>query len=182
MGTTVGRENSALATPDLWAEPFAFDFIQAVRAVASPRGNRGSVGHDTAPGHEVVRFSAHRDLGFPASQIHDLVPGSPDGENPPLMTVAFIGLTGPSGVLPTHYTELVIEDSGTEDQPGALADFLDMFHHRLISLSSAPWERIIRSSLPILASELRFTAFCWPWLVSVPARPMALMRTIRSSS
>ena len=70
MGTTVGRENPAV-TPDLWAEPFAFDFIQAVRLLQARASNRGSVGHDTAPGHEVVRFSVHRDLGFPASQIHD---------------------------------------------------------------------------------------------------------------
>jgi type VI secretion system protein ImpH len=141
MGTTLGRENPAVTAPDLWAEPFAFDFIQAVRLLQARASNRGSVGHDTAPGHEVVRFAVHRDLGFPASQIHQLLPGSTDLEKPPLMTVAFIGLIGPSGVLPTHYTELVIEDSGTEDEPGALADFLDMFHHRLISLFYRAWER-----------------------------------------
>jgi len=103
--------------------------------------NANPVGHNLAPNKEVVRFSVHRDLGFPASQIHGLAIAPPESHNPPVMTVAFIGLTGPSGVLPTHYSELVIEEAGPEDQAGPLADFLDMFHHRLISFFYRAWER-----------------------------------------
>jgi len=80
-------------------------------------------------------------LGFPASQIHDLYPVSKENGSPPLMTVAFIGLTGPSGVLPTHYSELVIEETRADGDEGPLGAFLDMFHHRLISLFYRAWER-----------------------------------------
>jgi len=143
MGTEGRRQDPPLERElsALWEEPFRFEFIQAVRMLHAFAGKRAPVGHDRAPGEEIVRFAVHRDLGFPASQIHDLSPAWNASEKPPLMTVAFIGLTGPSGVLPTHYSELVLEETGIDGGAGPLADFLDMFHHRLISLFYRAWER-----------------------------------------
>ena len=139
MGTEGRREDASVdGLQPLFDAPFCFDFIQAVRLLHADRGARGAVGYDALPGEESVRFSVHRDLGFPASQIHDL---TQYGVGPPLMTVAFMGLVGPSGILPTHYSELVIEEMGPDGERGPLADFLDMFHHRLISFFYRGWER-----------------------------------------
>jgi type VI secretion system protein ImpH len=59
------------------------------------------------------------------------------------MTVTFLGLTGASGVLPRHYTELLLrlerEAKGTEKH--ALREWLDLFNHRLISLFFRAWEK-----------------------------------------
>jgi type VI secretion system protein ImpH len=55
------------------------------------------------------------------------------------MTVSFLGLTGPQGVLPPHYTALVLQRIKTKDF--VFRDFLDLFNHRVVSLFYRAWEK-----------------------------------------
>jgi len=55
------------------------------------------------------------------------------------MVVSFMGLTGPQGVLPHHYTAMLI--SRVRQHDFALRDFLDLFNHRTISLFHRAWEK-----------------------------------------
>jgi type VI secretion system protein ImpH len=126
----------------LRAEPFAFDFFQALRLLERLQPERKPVGRGGPPSAEVVRLRAHLSLTFPPSSIYDLEP--PSAALPmPALTVSFMGLTGPSGVLPRHYTELLLrmakESKGTEKH--ALRAWLDLFNHRLISLFYRAWEK-----------------------------------------
>jgi type VI secretion system protein ImpH len=59
------------------------------------------------------------------------------------MVQAFMGLTGPSGVLPRHYTELLyrIERDVKGLEKHALRDWLDLFNHRFVSLFYRAWEK-----------------------------------------
>ncbi len=146
----------------------AVRLFEALAREAGPQDRRSAtlpVGGDGPPGREVLRFRALGALTFPSGSISDVrapasIPAastvSPvSGEGPlaprvPLigvrskpteMTVAFMGLTGPSGVLPQHYTSLVIERSHSKYKDYSLRDFFDLFNHRAISHFYRAWNK-----------------------------------------
>ncbi|HSW49613.1 MAG TPA: type VI secretion system baseplate subunit TssG [Bryobacteraceae bacterium] len=140
MATEGGARDLAVIPADIPARlgeaPYSFEFFQAVRLLTRLASGRQPVGRFHAPSTEVVRFSPHATLTFPASEIQSLI-WPEDG--PPVMSVNFMGLTGPTGVLPLYYTELVMERLRARDT--TLASFLDIFNHRAISLFHEAWEK-----------------------------------------
>jgi type VI secretion system protein ImpH len=117
-------------------EPYLFEFFQAVRLMARMEPRRQVVGRFSNPATEVVRFAANPGVAFPASQIQSL---QQHGEGPPVMSVNFMGLDGPLGVLPRAYCELVNERIRSKDT--TLRDFFDLFNHRILSLFYQAWEK-----------------------------------------
>jgi type VI secretion system protein ImpH len=143
---TPSRRTDPDLIEQLFREPFRFEFFQAVRLLERAASQQGAgtrpaarpVGEDESPQAEVARFLAHPSLNFPPGEIATLA-ASENGELPPRMTVPFLGLIGPAGVLPQHYTQLVIERIRRKDL--SLRDFFDVFHHRLISLFYRAWRK-----------------------------------------
>ncbi len=117
-------------------EPTSFDFFQAVRLLERLRPDRSEPGRFVDPASEVVRFTVPASIAFPPAEIHTL--DVPD-EKPATMSVNFIGLTGPQGVLPYEYTLLVAERERARDR--SLGAFLDIFNHRIISLFYRAWKK-----------------------------------------
>jgi type VI secretion system protein ImpH len=140
MGAPGRLEAAAVKQPELEAllaeDPTSFGFFQAVRLLERLRPELAPVGGFNDPAREVVRFSAHPSLAFPASEIQALEL-RPEGAA--RMAVNFMGLTGATGLLPYHYTQIMIERLRNRDR--ALRDFLDLFHHRMISLFYRAWEK-----------------------------------------
>jgi type VI secretion system protein ImpH len=130
---SVAARLAALALA-LRAEPQTFGFFQAVRLLERLQPDRAPVGALEDPAREAVRFSVNPSLAFPPSELHDL--RIAEGQQP-AMKVNFMGLIGPQGVLPHPYSMLVAERLKARDT--ALADFLDLFHHRLLSLFYRAW-------------------------------------------
>ncbi len=141
-----GSRSQELSEPtleeELFQEGYVFDFFQAVRVLERLQPERSPVGRANPPESEIVRFQARVALDFPPSAIYQVKRPTPDFPLP-AMTVAFMGLTGPSGVLPRHYTELLLrmdrEAKGREKH--AYRDWLDLFNHRLISFFYRAWEK-----------------------------------------
>jgi type VI secretion system protein ImpH len=146
MGSAGRRKDTALIER-LFDESDRFEFFQAVRLLEWSRPDRGAqfaVGYDFEPSEEPVRFRAHASQAFPAAAITALREGLHGDEaakppRPPEMTVSFMGLTGPQGVLPEHYTRLVIDRMHDNDH--AMREFFDLFNHRVISLFHRAWAK-----------------------------------------
>lgn len=140
MATPGGQIDSGLTQAPLREaleqQPFRFQFFQAVRLLQRLSPNSEVVGSFLPPSTEVVRFTARPSLAFPASEVHSLELRE---DGPARMTVNFMGLTGPQGVLPLCYTEFLMERLQKRDT--ALADFFDIFNHRIVSLFYQAWEK-----------------------------------------
>jgi len=138
MASASGRSPRDLDA-ELRADGPAFRFFQAVRLLALSMEQ----GETRAAVPPSVRFTTPLSLEFPASEIQQLksVTGSEEETSERLeMMVSFLGLTGPSGVLPTAYTELLIERRHHYRDTTA-HDFLDLFSHRALSLFYQAWRK-----------------------------------------
>ncbi len=129
-------ETTAAIEALLREKPQEFEFFQLVRLLAQLEPERAPVGGFVSPSKEVARFVAHTAPSFPASQVQSVE--WPEGAAPKV-AVNFLGLNGPSGVLPLDYTQLVVERLRAKDH--TLRSFLDIFNHRLISLFYQAWEK-----------------------------------------
>ena len=134
-------EHRPFDQPEIWKllehEPWQFEFFQAVRLLERVFADRPRVGYFFPPSSEVVHFGAASSTAFPASDIASIQKRE---DNPPKMTVNFIGLTGPNGVLPAVYDEL-IETELRDRKSRTLPEFLDIFNHRITSLFYRAWSK-----------------------------------------
>ena len=143
MGTESGTPSPDLRPSAPWEEalddaPESFTFFQAVRLLHRRFPDRRPIGEFAHPSEEVVRFSVNPSLAFPAGDVQDLLL---DPEAPPRLQVNFMGLVGHMGVLPVQYSLLIDEQAAAEGEPDPFRDFLDIFHHRILSLFYKAWER-----------------------------------------
>jgi type VI secretion system protein ImpH len=121
----------------LHREPYSFSFFQAVRLLEALAPAAKPLGQASRPREEAVNFCVRPGFGFPPSDIASLVK---EAENTPArMEIAFLGLIGPSGVLPYWYNELARERNQHKDF--SFTAFLDLFHHRLVALFYLAWKR-----------------------------------------
>lgn len=152
----------------LRTEPYRFEFFQAVRLLLVHYREQGGEQQDLDILGQVIRFRNSVSLGFPPSEIEALefeapAPNdrnAPDGDNAAdnpatgarqaavgprwrqlgkvTLTPSFMGLTGPMGVMPRHYTHYVAERE-TYHRDTATRAFLDIFSSRAVALFYQTW-------------------------------------------
>lgn len=127
---------SVILEQKLQSAPYAFSFFQAIRRLESIHKDRPGVGKSLRPADDPFRLSQEPFLDFAPATLSAFKKGE-DGR-PSRLVTCFFGLFGPSGPLPLHLTELARERLRNWDDP-TLARFLDIFHHRLLSLFYRAW-------------------------------------------
>lgn len=140
----------------LYEEPYSFEFFQAVRLLHKLYPEKATVGTSPRPDDEVARFRSRIGLDFPSSEIQEINEIDEDGRIRVEMIVNFMGVAGVSGVLPTHYTELMLDRIRHRDT--AMWEFLDIFTHRSVSLFYRAWQKY-RFPVGYENGKSDFTAF-----------------------
>lgn len=163
MATTHGRTSDSVTDSVgsrlLGGQEYRFSFFQAVRLIdllfSKESGQR--TGYGAFPEAEPLRFQARVSMAFPPSELYALgfdpedshqfdkvtrTPRNLDPRRPQLplqMTVNFFGLFGPKGVLPLHYTDMVMRRTRIGDR--SLRDFLDLLGNRFLAFLYRAWAK-----------------------------------------
>jgi type VI secretion system protein ImpH len=119
-----------------------WDFFSAVRWMECTASHLPRVGHSIRPDQDLVRFAQHPSLAFAPTDLVRLEPPRVEQRSdgtPAAMrfVVNFFGLLGPNGPMPQSFTDYVVQRAMNEDP--TLAEFLDLFHHRMVSLYYRAW-------------------------------------------
>lgn len=120
----------------LAAEPWSFDFFQAVRRLETTYRELPRVGTSGRSEDDAVRFSQEASLAFPPCTVSAYTPST--DRAPTRMFVNFIGMLGPQGPLPLHLTEFARERERHSKDP-TFSRFLDIFNHRIVSMFYRAW-------------------------------------------
>lgn len=143
---------------ELFEEPYKFDFFQAVRLFERFYADKKAVGGDALPAQESVRFRSRVALDYPPSEVHEISSTETDGTEKATveMLINFMGMIGPTGALPIHYTELALDRIRHRDT--AMWAFLDIFTHRAVSMFFKAWAKY-RFPVAYERGEDEFTAY-----------------------
>jgi len=120
----------------LGGRALALTFFAAMRKLEGLFRDAPRFGESVDPRLEPVRFGQDPSLAFRGSALTEVCDGSDTA--PARVRVSYFGAFGPHGALPTHLTQY-IDDRRRHRGDGTWVGFLDIFHHRMISLFYRAW-------------------------------------------
>ncbi len=113
-----------------------FDFHQAMRRLDCAFRDQPRAGEAHSPKAEPIRLGQDPSHAFAPAPVQRF--RAPEAGKPGQLRVAFLGLFGPHGPLPQHFTEHARERANGLGDP-AFAAFADLFHHRMLLLFHRAW-------------------------------------------
>ena len=121
-------------------KPYTFGFFHFLRRFECLYPQHPRLGTSRRPVDDPIRLAQEPAMTFESASLTQFEPGH-DGK-PHRLAVRFFGLLGPNGPLPLHLTEYALKrlrhrQGGSLDR--TLVWFLDMFHHRMLSLFYRAW-------------------------------------------
>ncbi len=134
-GSTGQSPDSISATDALAAQPTRFTLFAALRLLEAAHADRPRLAESRRSADDAVRLGQPPHLFFAPSDVSHFE--IEEGKKPQLKQYSF-GIFGPNGALPLHLTEYAHERQRQHEDP-TLADFVNTFQHRLISLFYRAW-------------------------------------------
>jgi type VI secretion system protein ImpH len=173
------RGAAALASlfRELAAAPREHDFFAVLRHVDALRAELPRIGTAPRPAQEALRLGQDAELSFAPAALASF---HADARPAPRLGVLFFGLLGPQGPMPLHFTEAVRERLRFRGD-STLARFVDIFHHRLLSLFYRAWaeaQPTVHHDRPQHDRFVRWLGAAWGRSTSDPA-PRALPESAR---
>jgi len=129
-----GPKRAAELARQLTQAPWEFDLFQAMRLIEAAHPGRARIGESRRPVDDPVRFAQEASLAFAPAAVAAFEPGGAA----PRLVQRVMGLLGPNGALPIHLTEWT-RDRARNHGDSAFLRFLDVFHHRMLSLFYRAW-------------------------------------------
>ncbi|MDJ0943326.1 MAG: type VI secretion system baseplate subunit TssG [Kiloniellales bacterium] len=117
-------------------QPYAFDVFQALRRIECVNADQPRLGESARPKDDPVRLGQEPSLNFAGAALARF--DTDGGNRRPRLLGYYFGLLGPNGPLPLHLTEHVY-DRARNARDTTLSSFLDLFHHRMLSLFYRAW-------------------------------------------
>jgi type VI secretion system protein ImpH len=119
-------------------DAWRMSFTTLLRRISAKRADLPAVGEAQRPVQEAFKIGQTASLAFAPREIDSITQEDHLGSSKTNIKLFGLGMLGPNGPLPLHYTELVRERVATK-QDHTLANFLDLFHHRALSHQYRAW-------------------------------------------
>jgi len=117
-------------------KPYEFGFYSLLRRIECLNADRPRLGTSQRPIEDPVRIGQEPATTFESASLSAFE--SARGDRPHRLTVRLLGLLGPNGPLPLHLTEYA-QERMRQHGDRTFVRFLDIFHHRLLSLFYRAW-------------------------------------------
>lgn len=125
----------------LEADARRFSYFRLVYLLERLYPGAPPVGQLGPASNERIRLRGDTSLVFASSDVSDLaLVKYPDEVERVRVSAAFLGLYGSVSPLPTHFAEQIAL-SDYQGGPQPIREFLDVFHHRLLSLLYRTWSK-----------------------------------------
>jgi type VI secretion system protein ImpH len=138
--------------------PWRFSYTALMRYFSARYPNFPEIGKAQLPSQEFFRLSQLPSLAFAPREIADI----DLRHGLPRIRLFSLGMLGPNGPLPIHFTEIA-KDRLENNQDRTLVDFLDIFHHRFLTLFYHSWAQSQATAGLDRIKEERFSRYI-AWL------------------
>ncbi|NDJ56610.1 type VI secretion system baseplate subunit TssG [Enterobacteriaceae bacterium 4M9] len=121
---------------DVWydeAQPWNAGFVSVMRAISARTPDAPSPGTASHPRQEAFQIGQYPHMMFSPREISQIV----QQNDKTCIQLYSLGVWGPQGAMPLHLTEQAYNRAEFNDT--AQMDFVDLFHHRALSLFYRAW-------------------------------------------